>query len=280
MDTSRTAEENYQYIIDNSTGTIQKGLTESLAGRFQLIHVYHWNYSESHESYKIKFNEFIKFGGYPGSYPLISQQSEWVNYVIHSIVEAVIDRDILSVHTVKSPALFKQAFELLISYPAQEISFTKLLGQLQDKGNTDLVKYYLTLYEGAYLIKALEKYSTKPMKRKSSSPKILPLCPAFYFLTIQGELSQEEKGRAFELIVGAQLFRLEGELFYWREKNHEVDFIFKRGKKLYAIEVKSGRKRNSKGLNIFLEKFPNAVPIIITPENYERFEQDPISFLE
>lgn len=267
-------------LLGSSSLKIQKGLTESLAGRYQLVPAHHWNFNESHESYKIKFDEFVKFGGYPGSYPLISQQPEWVNYVKHSIVEAVIDRDILSVHTVKSPALFKQAFELLISYPAQEISFTKLLGQLQDKGNTDLIKYYLTLYEGAYLIKALEKYSTKPLKRKSSSPKILPLCPAFYFLTIQGELSLEEKGRAFELIVGSQLCRLEGELFYWREKGNEVDFVFKQGKKLYAIEVKSGRKKTNSGMNAFLAKFPNATPIIITPENYQRFESDSVSLLE
>ena len=267
-------------LLGSSSLKIQKGLTESLAGRFQLIPVFHWNFNESKESYKLKFEEFLKFGGYPGGYPLISEQSDWINYVKHSIVEAVIDKDILSVHTVKSPALFKQAFELLISYPAQEISLTKLLGQLQDKGNTDLIKYYLTLYDGAFLIKTLEKYSTKPLKRKSSSPKILPLCPAFYFLTIQSELTQEDRGRTFELIVGAQLVRLEGELFYWREKDYEVDFIFKKGKSLYAIEVKSGRKKSTKGLNIFLDKFPKAIPIIITPENYQKFEEDPLKFLD
>ena len=265
-------------LLGSSSLKIQKGLTESLAGRFQLIPVFHWNFNESKEAYNLKFEEFIKFGGYPGGYPLISKQSDWINYVKHSIVEAVIDKDILSVNTVKSPALFKQAFELLISYPAQEISLTKLLGQLQDKGNTDLIKYYLTLYEGAFLIKTLEKYSTKPLKRKSSSPKILPLCPAFYFLTIQEELTQEDRGHAFELIVGAQLARLEGELFYWREKGSEVDFIFKQGKDLYAIEVKSGRKKTSKGLSAFLDNFPKAVPAIITPENYQQFEKDPLEF--
>lgn len=268
-------------LLGSSSLRIQKGLTESLAGRYQLIKVFHWNFCESKKSYGLNFEQFVKHGGYPGSYPLIRKQEDWLNYLTNSIVEPVIEKDILSFNNVKSPALFRQAFEIIISYPAQIISYTKLLGQLQEKGNTDLIKYYLRLYEGAFLIKTLDKYSCKPVKRKSSSPKILPLCPAFYFLTLQSELNAEEKGRAFEQIVGAILSRLNGELFYWRgEKGFEVDFVFKKGKNVYAIEVKSGRKKSKKGLSKFLEKFPSAKPVIITFDNYEDFELDTLKFLE
>jgi predicted AAA+ superfamily ATPase len=267
-------------LLGSSSLEIQKGLTESLTGRFSLIRAYHWNFRESKEGYGLNFEEFLMYGGYPGSYPVIKDQGKWAEYLRHSIIETVIEKDILLNHTVKSPALFKQAFDLLISYPAQEISYTKLLGQLQDKGNTELVKHYIKLYEGAFLLKSLEKYSSSPLRIKSSSPKILPLAPSLYFLNILEGYTGEERGRVFELCVGAQLVRTGLDLFYWRDKNDEVDFILKRGRSLWAIEVKSGRKKSTRGLEKFKASFPSARVVIITPENYEEFEKDPIVFLE
>jgi len=258
-------------LLGSSSLQIQKGLTESLTGRFQLIQAFHWNLHETGSLCRMGLSDYLKFGGYPGAYGLANDLPGWTNYLRHSIVETVLEKDILTYHTVKSPSLFKQAFELVTSYPAQEISLTKLLGQLQNKGNTDLVKHYLRLFEGAYLIKILEKYSTNQIKRKSSSPKILPLCPALYYLQIQQEYSAQEKGRVFELIVGCQLVRLNGELFYWREDNFEVDYVFKSGKKVTAFEVKSGRKKFANGLVEFAKRFPNSKQVIITEENYEEF---------
>jgi len=267
-------------LLGSSSLEIQKGLTESLTGRFQLIKAYHWNFSESQEGYGLSFEEFLKFGGYPGSYELFQLGGDWANYVKTSIIETVIEKDILLNHTVKSPALFKQAFEMLSSYPAQEISYTKLLGQLQNKGNTDLIKHYLHLYEGAFLIKAIDKFSTNKLKTKASSPKILPLAPAFYYLNILDDYRGEERGRVLEACVGAQLMRTGLELYYWREKNDEVDFVLKRGRTIWAIEVKSGRKKSKSGLEKFKSLFPIAKLVIIGMDNYQEFEKDPLLFLE
>jgi hypothetical protein len=183
---------------------------------------------------------------------------------------------------VANPALFRQAFEILCHYPAQEISFTKLLGQLQDRGNTDLVKYYIELYGGAFLLYALQKYSAKEWLARSSTPKMLPACPALYTMASgkMDENDSERRSRVFELAVGAELIQFPGELFYWREKQAEVDFVFKSHGKLYAIEVKSGRKKSAKGLDAFVEKFPNARRIVITPENFPQFSQERLAFLE
>lgn len=267
-------------LLGSSSLDIQKGLTESLTGRFKLIRAHHWNFCESREGYGLTFDEFLKYGGYPGSYPFIKNEIDWADYVKHSIIETVVEKDILQNHTVKSPALFKQAFQMLVSYPAQEISYTKLLGQLQDKGNTELIKYYIRLYEGAFLIRALEKFSTSAIKKRASSPKILPLAPALYFLNILDDYSGEEKGRVFELVVGAQLVRTGWELFYWREKNDEVDYVLKKGRKIWAIEVKSGRRKSQRGLEKFKEAFPSAHLVLITTSNYEEFEKNPLEFLE
>jgi predicted AAA+ superfamily ATPase len=204
---------------------------------------------------------------------------QWRDYIRHSILDTVIEKDILLNHKVKSPSLFRQAFDLLISYPAQEISYTKLLGQLQDKGNTDLIKGYIKLFEGAFLIKSLDKFSTNKIKKRTSSPKILPLCPAFSYISEMGDYGSEMKGHVFETMVGAVLVRTGFELYYWREGQHEVDFVLKFGKKIWAIEVKSGRRKKMEGLNQFVAKFSQVIPIVITLENYPLLENNPLRFL-
>jgi len=269
-------------LLGSSSLQLQEGLTESLAGRFEITRVPHWNYSESSKAFGCDFETYLQYGGYPGTWQFIEDKDRWYHYVRDAIVEAVIGKDILNSTRVERPALFRQAFELLCHYPAQEISYTKLLGQIQDRGNTDLIKRYIQLLEGAFLFRSLEKFSGKAVKRKSSSPKILPLCPALVTLQSRKDLTtdREQRGRIFELVVGATLTRLSGNLYYWREGTAEIDYIYQEGQKLFAIEVKSGRKKSQKGLDEFRKKFPKARMAIISPENYLEFEIDTLKYLE
>jgi hypothetical protein len=268
-------------VLGSSSLQLQKGLTESLAGRFELIRIHHWTFHELKCAFAYDLDRYLTFGGYPGSVPYENEFDRWYAYLKDSIVESVIGKDILLNRRVGNPALFRQAFEILCRYPAQEISYTKLLGQLQDKGNTDLVKYYIELYSGAFLIHPLEKYSAKSYLSRGSSPKILLSCPALYTMAEGPRVlaDPEKRGRIFETAVGAQLLQLPGDLYYWREKNLEVDFIYRYQGILYALEVKSGRRKSSKGLNSFLERFPSASPVIITPDNFPEFSEDPQTFL-
>lgn len=269
-------------LLGSSSLQLQSGLSESLAGRFELMRVYHWTFAEMHAAFGHSPERYLSFGGYPGAVRFEADLERWYAYMKESIVEAVIGKDILQNRRVANPALFRQAFQILCHYPAQEISFTKLLGQLQDRGNTDLVKYYIELYSGAFLLYALQKYSAKEWLARSSTPKMLPACPALYTMA-SGKMDgydSERRGRVFELAVGAELIQFPGELFYWREKQAEVDFVFKSHGKLYAIEVKSGRKKSAKGLDAFVENFPNARRIVITPENFAQFSQGRLAFIE
>lgn len=253
-------------LLGSSSLDIQKGLRESLTGRFILHKVYQWNFEESKKAYGIDYEDFLRFGGYPGSYPLLDNEIQWLSYVKESIIDTVIGKDILSLARVKSPALFRQCFDLASSYGGQEISYTKMLGQLQDKGNVELVKHYLELFEGVFLLKQLFKFSNKDVLRRSSSPKILPLCPAIFSITKDADLDQELRGRAFEIAIGCELLRLPGQLYYWREGKYEVDYIYQFGRKTIAIEVKSGRKKSKRGLAAFNKRF-SCESFIITPEN-------------
>lgn len=269
-------------LLGSSALQIQAGVTESLAGRFELLRVFHWTFAELQTAFGYDLQRYLSFGGYPGAVPLEQDPDRWYAYMKDAIVEAVIGKDILHNHKVANPALFRQAFQILCAYPAQEISYTKLLGQLQDKGNTDLVKHYIDLYGGAFLLHALQKYSPKAWLSRSSSPKMLPACPALFSMAAGVNVAQnaEQRGRAFELAVGAELLQQPGQVFYWRERNDEVDFVYQYRDALYAVEVKSGRKKSSKGLTAFCAKAPQALRVIISPENFAQFSGRPRDFLE
>jgi hypothetical protein len=193
-----------------------------------------------------------------------------------------IGRDILHNRKVANPALFRQAFEILCHHPAQEISYTKLLGQLQDRGNTDLIKYYIELYGHAFLLHALHKYSPKAWLTRSSSPKMLAACPALHTMAagMPALDNPEQRGCVFELAVGTELLQQPGELLYWRERQAEVDFVYREQGRVYAIEVKSGRRKSSRGLDAFVQQAPEARRVIVTPEVFASFSADPRGFLE
>jgi len=262
-------------LLGSSSLHIQKGLTESLTGRYQIINVHNWNFLETKKLVAMSLEKFLRIGGYPGSYKLIKKQQMFENFIKSSIIEPVINMDILPFSQIQKPALFKQVFNILCNYPAQEISYTKLLGQIQDRGNTDLIKTYISLYEKAFLFKSLEKFSTKAVKIKSSSPKFIPLSPCFSLFSPQENITS----RIFEATVGAQLLRLPGELYYWRDRNKEVDFVFHFKNRVFGIEVKFGKKKTVSGMEAFLKKFKKARPVFIEKSNYENFLSQTESFL-
>lgn len=267
-------------LLGSSSLALQTGLSESLTGRFELLRAYHWNYLEFNQGFGLTLNEYLQFGGYPGSIELRDDEPRWLAYLRLSIVETVLDKDISQIRRVARPALFRQVFELLCNYPAAEISLRKLVGQLQDPGSVETVKHYIELLEGAFLIRTLQKFSTNPLQKRSSSPKILPLCPALCsFGRGESRLDGERRGRLFELAVGLDLLRLPGNLFYWRLDQNEVDYVYSDGHQLVAIEVKSGRRRSPHGLATFKKAFPAAHCVLISPENYSDFVADMPGFL-
>ncbi len=268
-------------VLGSSSLEVQAGLQESLAGRFRLTYVPHWSFTESSNHFGLTLDQYLNFGGYPGSYRYLKDARIWRSFVRDSILHAVLERDILANHTVKNPALFRQAFELLATLPGQEISFTKLLGNLQSKGNVEVVQHYIKLFEGAYFFKALQKYSKNGIRKRLSAPKILPLAPAVAVGGSGVGALDESRGRIFESVVGATLMRSTEELTYWREGNAEVDFIAGAGKRTFAIEVKSGAKPKLRrvGFDLLQKQYPKIVPVFITEQNFASFDADPLQFL-
>lgn len=180
----------------------------------------------------------------------------------------------MSLAVVNKPALFRQTFQLCLAYPAMEISLQKLLGQLQESGNVTTIKHYLELFEGAFLIKVLQKYSGSELQKRGSSPKIIPLNTALVNARRDGFSSAQDTewiGRLFECAVGAELCRRYVEVMYWREGGAEVDFVVKTQRGIVAIEVKSGRVKRMGGLERFCQRYPDALPLVMDLEKGTRF---------
>lgn len=250
---------------------IQRGLTESLAGRFETTFMSHWSYSEMLAAFGWNEEQYVYFGGYPGAASLISDQQRWKQYVRESLIETSISKDILMLTRVDKPALMKRLFELSCTYSGQILSYNKMLGQLRDAGNTTTLSHYLTLLSTAGLVTGIEKYSSNIIRKKSSSPKF-----QVYNTALISALSNESFedalqnpaiwGRLVESAVGAHLLNhsVSGDfaLTYWREGNDEVDFVIEQ-KKIIGIEVKSGAIHNTSGMAAFKKKFnPDKLVVI------------------
>lgn len=265
-------------LLGSSSIEISQGLGDSLAGRFELIPVYHWSFFESQKAYQIQFEDYLIYGGYPGSYSLIKDKKRFNKYVHDSLFETVVMKDILRYVQIKKPALFRQTFILACQYPAQEVSYNKLLGQLQDAGNVDQVKNYLDHFSQAFLIRLIFKWSESQGGR-SSSPKLIPSANVFIQLFSTTALTPEQIGRVFESTVGNRLCENFDQVFYWREGQFEVDYIVIHNKQVYAIEVKS-KLRNTRGMSEFKKRYPSSLSLYIHQENYLEFEKNPVDFIE
>ena len=253
-------------LLGSASLTLQQGLAESLAGRYEIVRADHWNLSECEQAFGWDFDAFLKYGGYPGAAELVSDLERWRAYIRNSIIEPVLLKDLLSLTVINKPALFRKTFELAMSYPAQEISLQKLLGLLQESGNVSTIKYYLEIFEGAFLLRSLRKYSGSTVRKRTSSPKLLSMNNALVHAlrdpsAVEGD--SDWRGRVFECAVGAALCRTGDPVYYWRDGRHEVDFVVDSPKGLAAVEVKSGRERRTIGLAVFCERYPEAIPIVI-----------------
>ena len=251
-------------LLGSSPLLIKKGLSGSLAGRYERIRMTHWSFAEMNDAFGIDLPQYIYFGGYPGSVEYISDQRRWVSYVRDSLIEPNISKDILMMIRVDDPASLKDQFELSCEWSGQILSYNKMLGQLKEKGNTATLKHHLDLLTDAGLLTDLEKYASRAPRRRASSPKLIVLNTAL--MTAQSGYSFEEAysdrsywGRLVESAVGAHLYNLsfpDYQLYYWREDSNEVDFVLKKGNRLLAIEVKTGgRGGRHRGLEAFSEKF-------------------------
>ena len=261
----------YVILLGSAPLLMQREMTESLAGRYETIRLAHWSFTEMSAAFDFDLPSYIYFGGYPGAAPLVRNQNRWRAYVVDAIVEPNIERDILAMQRVDKPALLRRLFEVGAEYSGQVLAFNKLLGQLQDAGNTTTLARYLDLLANAGLLAGIPNFAGSAHRRRASIPKLNVLNTAL-MSALSGYTFEEAKadrsfwGRLVESAVGAHLFNSglpEVHLHYWRHRDREVDFVLARGPRLSAVEVKSGTRRTRlSGLEQFSEQYGAAATFL------------------
>ncbi len=259
-------------LLGSSSLHLKQGVEESLAGRFELHFCPHWSWSECKKAFKWSLEEWLFYGGYPGAAPLKQSFDRWSSYVSDSLIESVLARDVLQMSNVSKPALLRQLFMLASHVPAQIVSFNKMLGQLQDAGNTTTLAHYLHLLGASFLVSGINIYSGGVLRQRASSPKLLFWNNAIPSALARQPFAQaraqgEWWGRLVENAVGAHLVNQRpagAELSYWRDGNLEVDWVLEHRKSLLALEVKSGLSApHSRGLDAFASRWPKAKTLVI-----------------
>lgn len=266
-------------ILGSSPLLVQRGLTESLTGRFEIISLSHWSFTEMKEAFGFTIDEFIYYGGYPGAATLIGDRERWARYIIDSLIETTISRDVLLMSRVEKPALLRRLFQLGCEYSGQILSYQKMVGQLQDAGNTTTLAHYLELLSGAGMLTGIAKYSGSKVQRRASSPKLQVLNTAL--MTALGTRSLEMAstdrefwGHVVESAVGAHLVNQSIgtglQVHYWRDRNQEVDFVISYGTETLALEVKSGRKSVTiPGLKAFSKQYPDTRNLLVGGQGFD-----------
>lgn len=259
-------------LLGSSSLLLQRGLVESLAGRFLLHRCPHWSWTECHQAFGWDLGRWLFFGGYPGAAVFADDEPLWKRYVADSLVEPAIARDVLQLQTVHKPSLLRHLFAFAAAFPAQIISYNKMLGQLQDVGNTTTLAHYLKLLETAFLVSGLELYSAGRGRRRGSSPKLIVWNSALIhalspWSSAAARMDGAWWGRVVENAVGAHLLNHLSEptwqVTYWREGDLEVDFVVTQGREVWALEVKSGRPGRLSGLAAFRARYPGSHSLLI-----------------
>ena len=252
------------FLLGSSRLMLRKGLTESLAGRFELIRLGHWTFQEMKDAFGWTLDQWIYYGGYPGTAAFVKDMRRWRKYVKESLVAPAIEKDVIMTSSIYKPALMKQLFELGCSYSAELLSLTKTLGQLQDAGNVTTLTSYLEILDECNLLTGLQKYANDAARRYQSIPKYQvynnALLTAYRGTTYEKDrIDTRIWGRWVESAVGTYLLGGADEggykVYYWRERSDEVDYIIVRQGEVVALEVKSGRRGMNSGLPKFRERF-------------------------
>ncbi|HMQ78456.1 MAG TPA: AAA family ATPase [Ignavibacteria bacterium] len=260
-------------LLGSSALLIDKGLTESLTGRFEIIFLPHWDYNEMHDAFGFNEDQYLYFGSYPGSAGLIHDEKRWKDYILNSIIETTISKDIVMLTNIKKPALLKNLFEVSCMYSSQILSYTKIIGNLSDKGNTITLAQYQFLLDKIWFTSGLQKYSGSKISLRNSIPKWNVYNNAFFnvysnLIHNDCEPGSAIYGRLVESAIGSYLLnqcRINNiSLYYWREGNNEVDFILKKGSKLISLEVKSGTMKNNNGQLLFANRFKTFKTIVVS----------------
>lgn len=264
-------------LLGSSRVLLERGLADSLAGRFETIRVPHWTYGEMRDAFGFSLEQYIFFGGYPAVADLITNEDRWAEYIRSSIIDATINKDVLVDAVVNKPALLRQTFELAAAYSGEILSLTKMIGRMQDAGNTTTLSSYLRLLDDSGLVCGLQKYAVDNSRRRASVPKYQVYNNALKSIFCEASFKEalnDRKlwGHLFESAIGCHIvnaaYSYRMQPYYWRDGDNEVDYVLKSGSKVLGMEVKSSHEKYNHGLSAFRERFSPHAAFVVGYEGY------------
>lgn len=272
----------------------QPGLTESMTGRFQVMNVPHWSFGEMAEAFGFGLQEYVYFGGYPGtamfinahacgrkdllgqsaavSEDVLGQESAWREYVLDAVADAGAGGDTVALHRVEKPALMAQLFHLGCAYSGQTLSRRNMLGQLSESGNIAIIGRYLGLLSQAGLISSLKCYSESVFTPISRRPKLNVRNTALMSSRSTHTFAQARADRALwgrltKSAVGAHLCNVSSSRMrccYWQHNGSQVDFVLRGASRTVVVEVQGGKTpRTRRGFNAFRKQHPEAELLLV-----------------
>ena len=257
-------------LLGSSPLLMQQGLTESLLGRYEVLRLGHWSFDEMNTAFGHNLEQYLYFGGFPGSARFIEDETRWRDYVRESLIAPNIEKDVFEMFRVDKPALLRELFSLGCAYSGQIMALDKAKGRLG--GHTLTLSHQLTLLSHAGLLTGLHKYAGQVVRQRQSPPKFMVHNTAL--MSAMGSHGFDEAradrghwGRVVESAIGAHLINTadgDTRLHYWRDGDDEVDFVVEHRGRLLAIEVKSrADQARHRGLDEFRRRHPQARTLLV-----------------
>lgn len=266
-------------VSGSSALHLGKGARETMAGRFERLRLFHWPASELNQRLGIPLQDaprlLVTHGSYPGALLQRHDEDRYRQYVLDSIIEPAIGRDMALMESIRKPAMLRQLFAVAIGHPSEIISLQKLQGSLSESGSLVTVAHYLRLLEDSCLVAAVPKFSRHIVRQRAAPPKLVPLNNALLgSVTVKApdqELDPIRWGRWVENACMALAWNSGQQVCYWRQEPHEVDLICDGSWGKWAIEVKTGNytARDLSGLMEFLRRYPDFSPLVLCDPGQE-----------
>jgi predicted AAA+ superfamily ATPase len=230
----------------------------------------------------ILLHRFLLNGGFPEFLQLKGERAIR-QYFPENVIERVVYHDIPETFNVADRALLQNLLMYSIFHSGSIININEIAASCNATRQT--VSDYLYYLQSSMLIRLLEKYAKTEVSRLRAFRKLYTVDSGLYVHLQRLSPSQIEQkgalGRLAEIAVFAQLksySAVSENLFYFRERDMEVDFVVRTPKGLIPVEVKYREApKDLRGIKYFMQRFNASKAIVITKDMLKK--EDNILFV-
>lgn len=218
---------------------------------------------------------YIKFGGMPAPtlHPDIHQE------LVKSYFDTIILKDIMDRYKIREGDKLKFLIKYYLTNISSLITYNNIYKSVKNRLPLPLksIQRYSEYVETSGLIFFTKKFSYSLKEQENSPKKVYSIDNSFSYYF--GYNFMANKGKFIENAVAQEFIRLRNiipllELYYYREKSYEIDFIVKIKNAIIPVQVsyminETNIKREVKAIIEFSKKFKTKYGIIINSNTRE-----------